>query len=1147
MSLSHALQDQQVNAGNANTQGDGEQVDVSEGFKDEPPDASLFDLDAFATSSLQAAASAILAVQQQQVPSDLNTSYPYEGLGTQPGRNSSPSNNAKVGSSNASLSRSSSTGRPPQSGTGEKGAVHPERHMWTPQETKALVDGCNKHGIGNWKAILNDEAFAGFFNGRTPGDLKDRFRTYFPDAYHELYPNAKTHTSRAVRSKAPDGKSIFEKGKTKERRPFTAAEDEVLKKGYEQFGSHWAIIAKDAVFEGRRKSTDLRDRFRNAFPSLYEQAGYKPRAKAPKKERRQSSSGSFSQSISPTTDTDSLQRPDLQARSETSTSVHSQAVSEHSEHSDEDESSDAVVEKGHNKDRSDSSYISLSQPGQALQTRPATWSSMDRSASHSSSTSEHPVQQGEGVKNGAIQTGTATHTSQKPNQSLRRSHSTTKRPNCKVGSLDHIVKTAFSKSNKEAMIASHQQAHLQQMLQQQNQQQQTTTMPDLPSTNGVQLRPHFNQSVSTGWVPRFQWLSGNAATNANLANMDLDQMDEIMNSHSASELLSAGGGGDDAAAISNQEAQQDTRGEEAMNIDEESLVGTNQADFASIYQQLAMATNSSPVNRALSIESFQDLLDPLSNSAVNGWDQTSGALPWTPVSSATASMNASIPAHASTSATRREHEHNQWAGDLLHRGSFSTNEQQSPQGFVSLASMHLVHNVQGLPPSRSADDNLGPQRNGNDFSFVRAPPTSGEQSQSTLERPLQRSNEQLYSTPSVHELISRSTRRQSYPPRPFGLGEDGSGEEMMQAAYGNPYPYPADDISLLNSSTGGSMTLFPSLVNNQSNDYGHNGMMRRRRSTDTLREGAFSFPQPWKGGLMDANRQVEEEGEEHQLAKDGHREIAPSVSSRHGTSDHSRSVSDAHTNNDDEDAPSRAASVGNMDLVGARDNVLYAESLPDLSSGIGGHASSTASESAFSHHHNLQISYDDMDLPSFLNRSPSFLHSNTAATTSFSNRGLNEVVRNNAKAWSASGISEAGREEDMVTHHLDQGQATQEVTKGTSKSVDLTNYNATTGGGLFSFASNPMNDAGALDRLEHLYLEGLHTNNSPLHMGQGIHGVGGGGTGSGSFGQQGMNNGAGTNNSTLNVAAQRLPANNAWWSNNERGSGGGDASGYESV
>jgi hypothetical protein len=36
-----------------------------------------------------------------------------------------------------------------------------------------------------------------------------------------------------VRSKAPDGTSIFEKGKTKERRPFSAAEDEVLKRGYE--------------------------------------------------------------------------------------------------------------------------------------------------------------------------------------------------------------------------------------------------------------------------------------------------------------------------------------------------------------------------------------------------------------------------------------------------------------------------------------------------------------------------------------------------------------------------------------------------------------------------------------------------------------------------------------------------------------------------------------------------------------------------------------------------------------------------------------------------------------------------------------------------------------------------------------------------
>lgn len=151
-----------------------------------------------------------------------------------------------------------------------------------------------QYGVGNWKAILNDpELRLRFSADRHPGDLKDRFRTKFPEAYHDLYPNAKTHiatsSSRRV-SEVPKGH--FEKGKSKERRCFTAAEDATLKQGYELYGSSWTVIAKDPIFEGRRKPTDLRDRFRNAFPDLYEQAGYKPRVKGGKSKDRRLSHGS---------------------------------------------------------------------------------------------------------------------------------------------------------------------------------------------------------------------------------------------------------------------------------------------------------------------------------------------------------------------------------------------------------------------------------------------------------------------------------------------------------------------------------------------------------------------------------------------------------------------------------------------------------------------------------------------------------------------------------------------------------------------------------------------------------------------------------------------------------------------------------------
>ena len=60
------------------------------------------------------------------------------------------------------------------------------RHKWTADETQALADGCNKHGVGCWTMILDDPEFSGRFVNRNAGDLKDRFRTYFSDAYHEL-------------------------------------------------------------------------------------------------------------------------------------------------------------------------------------------------------------------------------------------------------------------------------------------------------------------------------------------------------------------------------------------------------------------------------------------------------------------------------------------------------------------------------------------------------------------------------------------------------------------------------------------------------------------------------------------------------------------------------------------------------------------------------------------------------------------------------------------------------------------------------------------------------------------------------------------------------------------------------------------------
>lgn len=161
------------------------------------------------------------------------------------------------------------------------------RNMWTAEETQALVDGCNRHGIGCWKQILSDPEFRARLPHRTPGDLKDRFRTYFPDTYHEMYPNAKTHWGNQARGRGADGRSIFGRGKAKERRPFSAEEDSALIRGYNEHGTHWARIARDPVFQNQRRSTDVRDRFRNAFPQDYERAGYKPRKSSGKDRERE--------------------------------------------------------------------------------------------------------------------------------------------------------------------------------------------------------------------------------------------------------------------------------------------------------------------------------------------------------------------------------------------------------------------------------------------------------------------------------------------------------------------------------------------------------------------------------------------------------------------------------------------------------------------------------------------------------------------------------------------------------------------------------------------------------------------------------------------------------------------------------------------
>lgn len=209
------------------------------------------------------------------------------------------------------------------------------RKKWTDEETKQLLLGVQKHGIGQWSKIVEDFTF----NGRTAVHIKDRFRTCFPDGFqgqptsavessddvpHKHSDSSKsrsnpisiaanecstsissdepiiddhlkdsqvkpTKKSRAHRKKFEDLVQLgivepFSKSKRRERRPFLEDEDKNILLGYETYGqSSWTLIQRDPRFGlGNRKPTDIRDRFRNRFRDKYfcEDESKKPKKSA---------------------------------------------------------------------------------------------------------------------------------------------------------------------------------------------------------------------------------------------------------------------------------------------------------------------------------------------------------------------------------------------------------------------------------------------------------------------------------------------------------------------------------------------------------------------------------------------------------------------------------------------------------------------------------------------------------------------------------------------------------------------------------------------------------------------------------------------------------------------------------------------------
>ncbi|KAI9022759.1 hypothetical protein CLU79DRAFT_750603 [Phycomyces nitens] len=149
-----------------------------------------------------------------------------------------------------------------------------KRRSWSREETTDLINGCVKYGVGNWKAILEDSRYC--FCRRTTVDLKDRFRSVYPSVYQELYPASKEIKKRksAIEQDVPTLVRAPRRG----RRLFDKQENESLLLGVERYGVSWSKIAKDPELNlSHRKSMDLRDRFRNAYPDRYALLGYTPR------------------------------------------------------------------------------------------------------------------------------------------------------------------------------------------------------------------------------------------------------------------------------------------------------------------------------------------------------------------------------------------------------------------------------------------------------------------------------------------------------------------------------------------------------------------------------------------------------------------------------------------------------------------------------------------------------------------------------------------------------------------------------------------------------------------------------------------------------------------------------------------------------
>ena len=144
------------------------------------------------------------------------------------------------------------------------------RRKWTESETEHLKEGIALCGLGRWKDILQHPKLH-FQEGRTHVDLKDKFRTLYPQNHSEKWPEQLSE-KRNGRKAAQRVRRRPLLGVRAPYRGWTDEEDIELDKGFKKYGFQWQLMAQDESLQfDKRSAHQIRDRFRRRHPEKYQE------------------------------------------------------------------------------------------------------------------------------------------------------------------------------------------------------------------------------------------------------------------------------------------------------------------------------------------------------------------------------------------------------------------------------------------------------------------------------------------------------------------------------------------------------------------------------------------------------------------------------------------------------------------------------------------------------------------------------------------------------------------------------------------------------------------------------------------------------------------------------------------------------------